>query len=81
MNLKVDAGGGDRQFQISSYRHKIKKLSDSGADKNAVRLVYQSNKKTIESQISEMGVAANEATCRIIRTVYHIAKKNRPISE
>ena len=73
--------GGTRANQLSSIRNKIKSDGDSAAHKKCVEILHERKKKPIETQVREMGVAASEATCRLMRTAYMVAKQNRPFTD
>lgn len=79
--VTVSEGSTTRQAQLTSLRNKIKRHADSNAHQACVKIERKSKKKTIESQVREMGSAANEATCRPMRIAYHVAYNDRPFSD
>lgn len=77
----IEGSGPTRSAQLSSLRHKISKHAKSDAHQRCVDIDFQSRKKTINKQITAMGVAADETTKRILRTAYFVAKHDRPLTD
>lgn len=77
----VTQNGKTRESQQSSLRKKIFEHKRSEAHNKAIEILEQSKKKTIEGGIEKMNEALFTTTERVFRTVYKIAKNQRPFTD
>jgi len=71
----------DRNKALSAFRGKIKKHSDSVAHKLASESLKKKEMKTLEAAANELSKHHIEKTEAIFRSVYYLAKQNRPFSD
>lgn len=77
----VTENGKTRESQQSSLRKKIFEHKHSEAHKKAIEILEHAKKKTIEGGIDKMNETLFTTTERVFRTVYKIAKNQRPFTD
>ncbi|XP_031347247.1 E3 SUMO-protein ligase KIAA1586-like [Photinus pyralis] len=70
-----------RSTQLSNLRVKLKKHGESKAHQMAQEIKKQSEKHVVEELLRKESEEANDATAKIFRTVYYLAKSDRPFSD
>jgi hypothetical protein len=81
MSCKIDSEATDRSKQLSALRGKIKQHVESNAHLAAERIHQQSKQNIIAKSVNKLSDKLISSTEKIFRTVYYIAKSNRPFSD
>lgn len=71
----------DREKALSAIRGKIKKHNDSAAHGLAIKINERKQENILETAMKNAAKPYEERTKRVFRTVYYLAKMNRPFSD
>jgi len=82
MNFEIQASGqGSRETSLSVLRNKVRKHGLSKAHNQVVKMREQQKEAVIENAVEAMTESYLKETEAVFRTAYHLAKKNRPLSD
>jgi len=70
--------GNTRDKMLTSLRKKIHSHSDSDSHKSALKVMSKANSDTLKKTIVEQQRSHVSCTTKVFRTIYYIAKHNRP---
>jgi hypothetical protein len=73
--------GQSREAKLTSLRKKMKEHKDSTAHSMAERISREAESKTLEKVVDSMTKSEEDATTKVMRTAYYIAKNDRPYSD
>lgn len=79
--LVSECAGSTREGQLSSLRTKIKCHRDSSCHKLAEDILKKRENQGIKSKFESMTATERINTEKVFRTVYYLAKNNRPITD
>ena len=81
ITFSIKPFGESRDYQLTALRVKIKNHNESKAHLLCANVLQKRKDKTIETVTSKMVEVKQNATERLFRTAYYIAKSNRPFMD
>jgi len=78
VNIKITGPGNSKSARQKSLREKVRLHGDSEAHKDADKILNKRSKRVMEQAVVQQQADNLESTSVVFRTVYYVAKYDRP---